>query len=239
MTSELAWLRFAIVGVVSIDLMLRYAERRRPVTSPPHLMGDVPRVALLGTVPFAVRLLQSGGVNARADAYPPMTLPMAAWSIWVVSLLLLALPLLMSRRRRKRGGGPLAALGVAIAAVLVMGAADSPFDQARFEEALQRHVAYCKTLRDEVPEAAAYTDIRAELDAEIGDEIDAARSQGRAVFESRGTSPAVELLEERRAKLEKGMTEWRRRVAEREKEIEDRRRREREARESSYYSSSY
>jgi hypothetical protein len=233
-TGDLQWIAFAVVGVVTADLMLRAAERRRlPVASPPNLLGDPTRVALLGCLPFAIRLIELGRADARSATYPPVTLPLAAWSVWVACLLLLAVPVLISRRRRRHGNGPLASLALGIAAVVAMGVADSPFDRPRLDQALERHEAYCLGLRRDVPEQL--TDIRADLDREIAAEIEAARKEATALFESRGTPPALDLLEARRVRLEAHAGEWRRKVELRRQELEEERRRQREAQESSYY----
>lgn len=237
MTRDLQWLLFAATGAVALFLALRAVTRRRaPAAKPPHLAADPTRVVLIVGLPFAFRLLQVGGADVSPGAFPAVTLPLAAWSVWLVALLLLAVPVVLWWWRRSGGFLPAALLAVSFAAVLAMGAADSPFDRPRLEEALRRHEAFCRGLASDVPEQHA--EIRAAAEEAIAAELAAARAKATEVFELRGTTPAVALLDARRPDLELRALEWRRRVETRERELAEQRRRERQAQEErySYYS---
>jgi hypothetical protein len=234
-TPDLQWLWLGLVGSAALWIGVGRARGTAVGRGLPRLVDDPRRMALLCGLPFALRLVRIGGATAP-DVHPPLTLPLAAWAAWIVSLLLLATAFVFARRPPGARLALPALLPVgALLAFVLMGWADSPFDRQGLERALDEHAALAARLADEVP--AAYTELREEVDGEVKSELEKARGRATALFESRGLTPAVALLDERRDALEKRTGQWRERVERHRQELELQRRQERERAEATYSSS--
>lgn len=218
MTCEIQWLTLGGTGGVLLGLALRTRRREPSGTDVPDLLHDRTRVTILCGLPFLIRLLQVGSPDFLPKTCPPMTLPIASWSIWYLSLILLALPVLYALGADPERRKPwLLPFGLT-AGVLVMwgGLASSPFDQSRFDQALAGHEAFCKGRLPEIPDS--FPDLRDTSRRMLENELRVARETGSSLFASRGAPPVESMLLERRGAVERQASDLARLLEQRERD---------------------